>query len=80
MTSANEDRHPENQPLLPGAESAWEYLHRLVLWDECNQPVTPVLVFDQFEEVFTLCPDMKKRQAFFETVLGALPLLDRLLD
>jgi energy-coupling factor transporter ATP-binding protein EcfA2 len=31
-----------------------------------------VLVVDQFEEVFTQCQDITKRQQFFECVLGAL--------
>lgn len=35
-------------------ETLWEYLHRMVFWDWRNNPVTPVLVFDQFEEIFTL--------------------------
>ena len=34
----------------PGEETLWEYFHREPLW----QVVTPVLVFDQFEEIFTL--------------------------
>ncbi|HYK04632.1 MAG TPA: hypothetical protein VE974_22965 [Thermoanaerobaculia bacterium] len=42
-------------PFAPG-ETLWEYLHRadLELWNEQNYPLTPVLVLDQFEEVFTL--------------------------
>jgi WD40 repeat protein len=37
-------------------ESLWEYLHRadLELWSAHNHRLTPVLVFDQFEELFTL--------------------------
>ncbi len=37
-------------------ESLWEYLHRplLELWSAQNQLVTPLFVFDQFEEVCTL--------------------------
>jgi len=37
-------------------ESLWEYFHRRDqnFWDARNRLVTPVLVFDQFEEVFTL--------------------------
>lgn len=40
----------------PGSdESLWEYLHRndLEIWSEDNFPLTPVLVFDQFEELFS---------------------------
>ena len=40
----------------PGDESLWAYLHRtdLELWSRQNYLLTPVFVFDQFEEVFTL--------------------------
>jgi len=36
-------------------ESLWEYLHRkdLEIWSTDNYPLTPVLVFDQFEELFS---------------------------
>jgi len=36
-----------------------------------------VMLIDQFEEAFTLCADREKRQAFFETLLGTLPILGR---
>jgi WD40 repeat protein len=43
-------------PAMNDAEPLWCYLHRagLELWSEQNQLLTPVFVFDQFEEVFTL--------------------------
>jgi WD40 repeat protein len=43
-------------PEFRGAESLWEYLHRVGMefWSEENQLLTPLFVFDQFEEVFTL--------------------------
>lgn len=34
----------------PGAETLWEYFHKEQLW----KSVTPILIFDQFEEIFTL--------------------------
>ena len=34
----------------PGDETLWEYFHREPLW----KSVTPILIFDQFEEIFTL--------------------------
>ena len=45
------------QPTLPEAdETLWEFFHRdslhLQTWN--GQPLTPVLVIDQFEELFTL--------------------------
>jgi len=42
--------------VLPGDdESLWEYLHRtdFELWSAQNYPLTPVIVLDQFEELFT---------------------------
>jgi tetratricopeptide (TPR) repeat protein len=46
----------EDHPPLTEAEPLWEYLHRadLELWSGTNHLLTPVLIFDQFEEVFTL--------------------------
>ena len=43
-------------PAMRDGESLWVYLHRpeLELWSKQNQLLTPVFVFDQFEEVFTL--------------------------
>jgi WD40 repeat protein len=35
-------------------ESLWEQLHRLEFWDSRTRLLTPVLIFDQFEEIFTL--------------------------
>jgi len=38
------------------SESLWEHLHGRAVqwWSPKNQPLTPLFVFDQFEEVFTL--------------------------
>jgi hypothetical protein len=43
-------------PAMHDDEYLWSYLHRagLELWSEQNQLLTPLFVFDQFEEVFTL--------------------------
>jgi WD40 repeat protein len=45
----------EVPPQRPG-EGLWEYLHRPEneLWSPRNRLLIPVLVFDQFEEIFTL--------------------------
>jgi WD40 repeat protein len=42
-------------PAPRGGETLWEYFHRpdADFWDERNNPCIPVLVFDQFEELFT---------------------------
>lgn len=36
------------------AATLWEYLHSAELWDRNNRLLTPVLFFDQFEEIFTV--------------------------
>jgi len=36
------------------AASLWELFHRAVFWSSANRLLQPVLVFDQFEELFTL--------------------------
>jgi hypothetical protein len=43
-------------PAIGENETLWEYLHRVdfELWSYQNYPLTPVLVCDQFEEIFTL--------------------------
>jgi len=41
-------------PREQGDETLWEYFHRTPFWDPRNRLLTPVLVFDQFEEYFTL--------------------------
>jgi tetratricopeptide (TPR) repeat protein len=48
--------HEVDHPPFPAAGSLWEYLHRadLELWSKTNQLLTPVFIFDQFEELFTL--------------------------
>lgn len=42
-------------PPYTSDESVWEYLHRrdAEFWSADNFPLTPVLVFDQFEELFS---------------------------
>jgi WD40 repeat protein len=61
--------------MLPGdQESVWEYLHRsdFELWSAQNYPLTPVIVLDQFEELFTLgerVPDLVEK---FRNDLGDL--------
>jgi WD40 repeat protein len=60
-------------PFHPG-ETLWEYLHRedLELWSEQNYPLTPVLVLDQFEEVFTLGERLAESVERFKSDLGDL--------
>ena len=52
----------------------WEYLHRadLELWSEQNHPLIPVLVLDQFEEVFTLGEGLQEEVERFKVDFGDL--------
>ncbi len=66
------------QAARPAAdESLWSFFHRrdAEFWSERNRPVTPVVVFDQFEEVFTLGQESEasqSRSAAFLAELGDL--------
>src|SRR5262249_23795843 len=49
-------KHNVDAPLANAGASLWEYLHggQVGWWTARNQPLSPIFVFDQFEEVFTL--------------------------
>ena len=69
-------RGVEAPPARDG-EGVWELLHRADggFWDAKNYPVTPVLVIDQFEEIFTLgvaSPARRDRSLRFMAELGDL--------
>jgi WD40 repeat protein len=55
-------------------ESLWEYLHRtdFELWNTQNYPLTPVIVLDQFEELFTLGERVPHLVDEFRNELGDL--------
>lgn len=48
--------------------SLWEYLHCNEFWSKDNYPIIPLIVIDQFEELFTLCSDRKEQYDFFEQI------------
>lgn len=47
------------------ADSLWSYFQRrdFELWNDRTQPVVPVIIFDQFEEIFTAERDRKSSEA-----------------
>ena len=55
-------------------DSLWEYLHRtdFELWSARNYPLTPVIVLDQFEELFTLGEPVPELVREFMNDLGDL--------
>lgn len=67
-------------------ETLWQYFHRpdADFWDERNYPCTPVLVFDQFEELFTKGREVPERahellEELADLAEGAPPVALRLL-
>lgn len=48
-----------------GDESLWEFFHRIEYRDEGGKRLKPMIVFDQFEEIFTLENDKEKVDNFF---------------
>jgi WD40 repeat protein len=75
-------------PDLDPDATLWENLHRrdALFWNERSRVVMPVLVFDQFEEIFTLgneAPDLPQfLEQLADLVEGTAPkaLMRRLLD
>ncbi|MDE6311249.1 MAG: ATP-binding protein, partial [Muribaculaceae bacterium] len=55
----------ELAPASDGGETLWEYFHRIERTDGDGRPVRPLVVFDQFEEIFTLESKREKRDRFF---------------
>lgn len=60
--------------LVSDEESLWEYLHSndFELWNAQNYPLTPVIVLDQFEELFTLGKRVPDLVDAFRNELGDL--------
>lgn len=57
-------------PALRPGEAIWEYLHRQGndFWSARNRPLVPLLVFDQFEEIFTLGSGRAETAELIETL------------
>ncbi len=75
--SSELDRANIKGPRPSAGETLWEYFHRndVDFWGPRNRLLTPVIVLDQFEEVFTLgqrTEDASKRVAEFSAELEAL--------
>ena len=61
-------------PRSTADQTLWEYFHRrdAQFWDARNRIVTPLLVFDQFEELFTLGRATAERRARTEAFVAEL--------
>lgn len=56
-------------------ETLWELLHRFRIWKECGDErkrLIPLLLFDQFEEIFTLEKNNKRVESFFSELADLL--------
>lgn len=56
-------------------ETLWELMHRHRLWvgeGDMRKPITPLLLFDQFEEIFTLEVSPQRVEAFFSELADLL--------
>lgn len=58
--------HSENNPLL------WEFFHCNEFLDADGKKVRLLIIFDQFEEIFTLQDSKEKREQFFREVADLL--------
>ena len=56
----------ENVPENAAALTLWEWFHAVEFWGPRNDPVTPILALDQFEEVFTLGRNLGRTDEFIE--------------
>ncbi len=56
----------ESTQEAPEQETLWEYFHRVHFWGPRNDRLTPILVFDQFEEIFTLGSRRLEDKEFLE--------------
>jgi len=53
-------------------ETLWEFFHRVEYYNENGERIIPLLVFDQFEEIFTLENDVKKVNNFFRQMADVI--------
>ncbi len=57
---------PEGIPDDAAKLTLWEWFHAVEFWGPRNDPVTPILALDQFEEVFTLGRGLPRTDEFIE--------------
>ncbi len=60
------------KPINNGKETLWEFFHRYEYFGPKGEKLIPMLLFDQFEETFTLEKDSSKVKAFFSELADLL--------
>ena len=53
-------------------ETLWEFFHRHIFYDSYEKRIIPLIIFDQFEEIFTIENDKKKINSFFKELADLL--------
>jgi len=53
------------EPICDKECSLWEFFHSNEFWNKENYPLTPLIIIDQFEEIFTLTKDKTAINNFF---------------
>lgn len=66
------DVHEIIPAISDNSETLWEYMHRCIFFDDAGNRKQLLLIIDQFEEIFTLQQDEKKKRAFFDDLAGLL--------
>lgn len=56
----------------PNKESLYEFLHRHTFHDKDGNRIKLLIIFDQFEEIFTLQPNESKKRRFFAQMADVL--------
>ena len=66
------DVHEIVPAIVGDTETLWEYMHRNIFFDKEGNRRQLLLVLDQFEEIFTIQKDEKRKRAFFDDLAGLL--------
>ena len=71
-TSFSKGTVQERVKAIGERESLWEFFHRHEFYDADGQRIKPLIVLDQFEEVFSLGKDKDKVREFFSELADLL--------